>query len=301
MFAKLYCIRYADNYCYFNFEGYLLNSPNWCVVILSFNHPEWTRRCVESVLRQKLNVPIYLVHNGSQRKFVSEMQSIFSAPVEHLIFEQNTGYSGGANRGLSRAFERHEWVLFVTNDCELIEIKGPPVVPGIYAPLVLNRRTQKVDSIGGALKIKGMKLRHLKSIEDWSSDDLLYVPGSAFWIDQSTWMISQGGFLESLGSYWEDVELSLRIVKKGGQIGHWSSTSFLHGVGKTCRKDNHYTLYLFQRNKRILMKLIGADHLQNRWLMWLESVNMTFRLIKARRFQDLKLYRKAIKDSYCSH
>lgn len=268
----------------------------WCVVILSYNHHELTTRCVQSVLKHKIEVPVYLIHNGSRPQSAQILKNNFPSGVIHVEYSDNRGYSGGANRGLQAGFENHDWILFITNDCELLTLGKVPTRPGMYAPLVLNKRTQKVDSVGGALNFKGMKLRHLKDPQDWKTKDQVYIPGSAFWMHKSIWA---GGekFLESLSSYWEDVELSVRLTRKGYFLSHTSDTVFLHGIGKTCRKDKHYTLYLYQRNKRVLTRLLGADNLTNRFLMFCESLILMYRLVKQLRFKDLILFRQSLKDS----
>src|SRR5690606_29453549 len=120
------------------------------VSILSFNHPQHTSRAVESVLRHYPAERVHLTHNGSRREVADELRRKFPS-VRHFYLEENRGFTGGANAALRAGFEVSPWVLFVTNDCELMKAPADmgSLVPGLYAPKVYRRKIPVVDSIGG--------------------------------------------------------------------------------------------------------------------------------------------------------
>src|SRR5690606_2360973 len=74
-----------------------------------------------------------------------------------------------------------------------------------------------------------------------------YIPGTTFLAHQSAFE-KVGGFDESLHTYWEDVDLSVRANRAGIHLGVAPQWEFLHKVGKTCHKDPFYTRHLFHRN-----------------------------------------------------
>src|SRR5438874_338596 len=92
-------------------------------VILSFNHPELTTRCVTSVLEHfGSSEPVYLVHNGSEKASLEILRQHFPQ-VHHIELSENRGFSGGANRGLGAAFrDGAQTVIFLTNDTTLEKI-----------------------------------------------------------------------------------------------------------------------------------------------------------------------------------
>lgn len=234
-----------------------MNSYRYGLVVLSYNHPELTAKTISSVLA--LGYPeqqIVLVHNGSDSKHILALKNQF-VKLEHLVLEKNHGYSGGANRGLEKAFETFEKVLFLTNDIEVTRL--PEVIQHNYdicTPLIWKRNSNKVDSIMGALDKRTGKLRHFKSLADYHKrfdHEWIYPPGTAFTLNKKCFE-KLAGFDETFHTYWEDVDLGLRAQKQGFSIGHHDDIQLRHKIGKTCHQDRFYTLYLFQRNRKRLMK-----------------------------------------------
>ncbi len=232
------------------------------IVVLSYNHSQLTTECVESVLQQTSDLPIYLIHNGTEKKQKDFLyKKLTSQQIHHLEFPHNKGFSGGANFGLTEALKKYTWVLFLTNDTLLKKLPSPEIFKalpaGQYAPLILVKRNQKVDSLGAAINPSTGHLFHVKSAEDFhriqkeQKSSFVYVPGTAFIIDQKTFFNSEG-FDESLGTYWEDVDYSINLQKKNQTVGILSDVVIEHKIGKTCHKDTYYTTYLFHRNRLVI-------------------------------------------------
>ncbi|MEZ0391376.1 MAG: glycosyltransferase family 2 protein [Pseudobdellovibrionaceae bacterium] len=263
------------------------------VVVLSYNHPELTERTLKSVQLHFSDPEILLVHNGSLVQHQTRLQESFPK-IEHLQIENNRGYPGGANAGLKQAFQNSEWVLFLTNDCQLLEWQTPPT-PGLIAPLIWARKIGRVDSLGGSFEIHRAHLSHCKSEEEFSKAENSYVPGTAFWLHRDIFN-SVGGFDESLEMFWEDVDFSLRVAQAGYPLQTDSKTQILHAVGKTTHKNSHYTTYLFQRNR----KRISLKYAKKNWPVYFHLSKSWGRLgwIHLRRgdFAKLRLLHKAICD-----
>src|SRR5262249_26326102 len=107
----------------------------------------------------------------------------------------------------------------------------------------------KIHSLGGHVDLRRGKLTHFEESPPAKLPKTFYVPGAAFLINQGAWK-KLGGFDESLGNYWEDVDLSLRASKAGIRLGVNPGIILRHGVGKTCGGDPLYSVYYFQRNRR---------------------------------------------------
>jgi GT2 family glycosyltransferase len=266
-------------------------------VVLSYNHPELTARTLQSVLKVTSSHLITLVHNGSEAPHVQKLRTQFPQ-VEHLVFKSNRGYSGGANRGLAHVFQKKLWALFLTNDCELQTLPvSLPEQPGLFAPKIEIRKTGRTDSLGGLFHIQSARLEHCKVESEFTlrrKDVLPYAPGTAYLIHRYVFLDS-GGFDERLGTYWEDVDFSVRVQQRGWPLSLISEIKIHHGIGKTCHKHREYTLYLYQRNR----KTVGLRYVPSyrRPLLQVQLVGswlrIASRLIRQRRTRDLRLLWKA--------
>lgn len=233
-----------------------------CFLVLSYNHPELTRKCVQSLLDIAASddpLPVFLVHNGSEVIHREKLKILFPEIV-HLELLQNRGYSGGLNFGLEECFKDYERIIFVTNDVELVSLpKIWPKEHGFYAPKIFFRKVEKIDSIGGVFIPHLLKLIHIKNDFDFelllqkprSKWKIPYVPGSAFVLDREIFK-KVGNVDERLHTYWEDVDFSARAYLAHLPMGAIKDLTFLHRVGKTCHQKPFYTTYLFQRNRRIV-------------------------------------------------
>lgn len=256
-------------------------------VILSFNHPNITARAVQSVINTLSDTTnkfpfylennsndlknIFLIHNGSLEKNVQQLQNQFP-DIHHILIPENKGYTLGVNTGLDFVFNSHstankfDWILFITNDCELLSISSTPKNPGLYAPKIFLRNTGRLHSLGGCFTPHKAHLKHYEhppSSENKLSFGFLakkyfYVPGTAFFIHQNTWRVLKNHqplrLDENLHTYWEDVDYSVELQKLNHPVGWHSDCELKHGVGKTCHKDPFYTHFLFKRNRKIISR-----------------------------------------------
>ncbi len=237
---------------------------NRCFLVLSYNHPELTKKCIQSIidkLGETEKIPIYLVHNGSEKTHILKLKDCFPN-ISHLILSENLGYSGGVNFGLRECFKFFERIIFVTNDVEiqsLPRLHEWPNTSGFYAPTIYFRKLEKIDSLGGIFIPYRLKLIHIKNNDIFvnllkkrrNKWIIPYVPGSAFVLDREIYE-KVGSMDEGLHTYWEDVDFSARVYLQNLNMGLIKDLSFLHRVGKTCHQKPFYTTYLFQRNRRIV-------------------------------------------------
>jgi len=249
---------------------------------------------------KKMEVPIYLVHNGSLGRHKSFLMSIFP-DVHHIVLLKNQGFSGGANAGLAAVFEKHEWAIFLSNDCTIENFPRLPDAPALVAPKILVGASERVDSLLGTFNPPKAALRHVRSKSDlqhiskekgWKQ----YAPGAAFAVHRKVWSAANG-FDESLGSYWEDVDFSQRVLTAGYTVETNENWIIRHKRGATCHGLPLYTLYLFQRNRRIISWKY-CDGVFERFLLIIVLVFSWFllilRLLKGARYKDIKLLVRAI-------
>lgn len=266
-------------------------------VLLTYNHPDISIRALKSILKFDFT-KVIVVHNGSEKRNIQKIKESFqSEKVEHLLLEENKGFSGGANAGLNRAFIYSDSAIFVTSDTELISLPKVWDDHKVMTPLILRKNTDKVDSLWGAFQPGKAKIWHIKEEAFSSLNTHTYAPGTAFAVSRKIWN-DVGGFDESLGTYWEDVDWSQRAQASGYFIQYDKTFQLRHGIGKTCHGNSLYTIYYFQRNrKRIswryasnLQKFNLSWHLANSWFY------LGVKLFRNKRWNDLKLLGRAIID-----
>lgn len=280
----------------------MLTDTNYSIAILSYNHPELTAATVNSVLQTGfLTSKIYLIHNGSELKHQNLLVSRFSQ-IRHLYLSENKGYSGGANAALDEVFKNDERLLFLTNDTE-VQFLNPqfPENLDFFSISILKRNSSFLDSIIGTVNLKTGHLSHIKSESELSnlpSFIKTYIPGSAFGIAKKTY-VTIGGFDESLHTYWEDVDLSLRAHAAGTQIriGFYDGFQVKHKIGKTCHKHRFYTLYLFQRNRKRILRKYGSSVILFNYYFIRDMTRLFFKVFKSENFKaDIRYWWKAVCD-----
>ena len=165
-------------------------------VILSYNHPVITARCVSSVLKFLRAENVALLHNGSENLHIQELKNQFPQ-IQHWHLEKNYGYSAGVNEAFRKSFETCEWIFLMTNDTELtrwdLEISSLEV--GLYSPKIWLRKEGRIDSCGGLFNSRRGRLQHLReplTKKDLSWGQYLYAPGTAFLSRSSQGEVSPG-------------------------------------------------------------------------------------------------------------
>jgi GT2 family glycosyltransferase len=256
--------------------------------ILSYNHPELTKRTIHSCLKLVESSQITLLHNGSETKWVASLKESFP-DIEHIALTNNAGFTGGVNSLLQHVLSLSEWCLFLTNDVQLLSLKVP-AQPGLVAPLVYRRKIEFIDSIGGRFYPQRGHLEHCRTESDFlnlPTDSIPYVPGTGFWIHQNIFR-SVGLFDTFLGTYWEDVDYSQRVRINGFRLGVETETKMIHSVGKTCHKNRIYTSYLYPRNKYYVSLRYNQKPLSRAFFRSRYWSHLVFDLVKALFKRDIE-------------
>lgn len=276
-----------------------------CILILSYNHPEITARTIRSVQMVSI-LPILLVHNGSELFHIQKLEKEFPG-IEHIVLNSNRGFSGGANYGFQHAFKDYDSIIFLTNDCTVENLPQSWDENSLLLPKILHKKSERIDAVGGYFIPHKGEINHCRNIDDFESillnvknkrpfvRVLPYAPAVAFGISKKIFE-EVGGFDESFGTYWEDVDWSQKILSIGFKMQVSSNWMIRHMVGKTCHKHSLYSLYYFQRNRKKVSWKYCANYLKPLLIIQLVKIwTKTFlRLIVSKRYQDLKLLYRVV-------
>ena len=97
-----------------NNHRFILNSkmPSLSIIIINYNTPELTERCVDSVLSftELSDFEVIIVDNGSSKRYLPNTDS----RVKYVYNRKNLGFSGGNNLGLTLAMG--EYILLLNSD-----------------------------------------------------------------------------------------------------------------------------------------------------------------------------------------
>jgi GT2 family glycosyltransferase len=268
-------------------------------VVLSYNKPEITKRCLASCLNFFAEASIFLIHNGTLQKHESSLRHEFTN-INHLKIPQNLGYSGGAQFGIQSIFVEHNFQMcfFITNDCELLsfpQLNPETMAMTFFAGGCLLRKDLAVECTFGAVNLANGRLRHLKILQETIRPEEKYIPGHFFLIARETWF-KLGGFDTTLHTYWEDVDLSLRAIAQQISLTHLPDLRVQHSGGKTTRGNPFYSLFLFQRNR----KRITKRHTDNQFLFliyfYFDLLKLVLKHLRRKQIENLKLFWKILCD-----
>ena len=93
------------------------------IIIPVYNVEKYVRPCIESILRQGLNIDSYeiiIINDGTQDKSMNVISDIIETRQNiHVINQKNQGLSMARNNGITKAIG--EYILFVDSDDLLID------------------------------------------------------------------------------------------------------------------------------------------------------------------------------------
>ena len=196
------------------------------VVVPSLNGKELLEDSLPYLFASLKNISSYeviVVDNGSSDNTVTYIREEY--PTIHLLtLAQNVGFTGAVNAGVKQA--KGSYVLILNNDCHLQQdtikklLKYMRDNPDHVAtqPIVLNLE-QDVENIGFIVDLKHARAHpvaepsHIPGKLTDLSTFVYGLSGTCFLIQKEVFE-DIGMFDESFHSYLEDVDLSMRLVRK---------------------------------------------------------------------------------------
>lgn len=203
------------------------------VIILNWNLPFDTVKCVESVLASDYpNFRVLVVDNASTDDSVEIFKQRFNQKIEILVLDKNYGFGQGNNYGIRMAIQQNaDYTLLLNNDTfvdatmisEMVSCARTDATIGIVGPLIFYADNPRSVWFSGMRFWKQLYVVQrglhvsLNSNLNQRCEYVDFVSGCGMLVDRSLWM-EVGFFSPEYYMYYEDLDLCLRSKKSGFKI-----------------------------------------------------------------------------------
>lgn len=239
------------------------SSSNTNIVLVNWKGATDTRRCLESLSKcLDSSFCVTVVDNSQNLDGIREVCSGFNF-VNYYDAGGNVGFADGCNAG-AKLNASCEYVLLLNNDTE--------VEPDFLSPLLLLLQSNEEIAACSATIYYGDKRNSVwfagSSIDPSSGSAIHSLPSSNSvsivpWLTGCCILIRKaiyeelGGLNRNYFTYWEDVDLSLRLIRMGYRLAVVSESRIYHYVSSSSMKVSNATTYYYWRNRLWLVR----DHL----------------------------------------
>jgi len=253
------------------------------VVILNWNRPDDTIKCLESVYKLSVagfQLLVVVVDNGSTDDSIDRIQKS-KVIKQKLKFEiirnrENLGFAGGNNVGLRHALDNGaDYVLVLNNDTrvdpdlliQMIEVAKKYPELGIASPKIyfeegfeFHKKRYIKSDLGNILWYAGGeidwdnvygKTRGVDEVDKRQYDKIEetdFGTGTCMLINVKA-LERVGLFGEKYFMYFEDVDLSVRMKKKGWKVIYVPRARLWHKVAQSSRIGSNLNDYYITRNR----------------------------------------------------
>lgn len=216
-------------------------TPFVTALVLNWNLPEDTRRCVESLQQSDYsNLRVVVVDNGSRAEVYTQLRAELPH-VEFVRSEVNLGFAEGNNLGFRSALEQGaDYVLVLNNDTvvdphmvsRLVEVAEAEPNAGLIGPIIYYLDRPGDVWFAGYRFLHGIYILrrglHLKPPVE-PVEDVEFVSGCGVLIRRA--VLEQVGFFSNeYFMYYEDLDLCFRALAAGWRILCVTDARMWHAV-----------------------------------------------------------------------
>jgi GT2 family glycosyltransferase len=239
------------------------------IVIPSFNRPELLSDCLSSVREHApLWTEFIVVDDGSSDAVISQVAKRF-AGVRVVRHDTSMGFAAAANRGIAAA--SGSIIELLNDDTQVsagwaegaLRCFTDPTVAAV-APLVLQGTADAeflchriIDSAGDEYDRGGFarKRGHGQRLsEKFRVQCEVFGASASSAFYRADVLRAVGGFPESFGAYFEDVDLAWRVRRAGYRAVYEPSSLVWHRVGSSYRKHRRLLERQSQNEERVFWR-----------------------------------------------
>ena len=259
------------------------------VVVVTWNHRDLLRSCLQSITRQKLEQPFEVVvvdngsDDGSPEMVLREFPENPAFRLTLIRNQVNVGFCAGNNQGF--AASDSEFVALLNNDAEaepdwlaalVRAFEGRAEIGMAASKILVHEDSRRIDKAGHLIypdgQNRGRGSGELDAGQYDRIEEVLWPDGCAAMYRRA--MLDQiGGFDEDFFAYADDAELGLRARIAGWKCLYMPGARVRHHRGATLGVRSERRLVLIER-KRVLL----AAKLFPWSLLWLNGAYYLTRL-----------------------
>lgn len=268
------------------------------IIILNYNTPEETNLCIESIQKNvKVKYQIYVVDNHSNEANRENLISSLSGrDVRLIMLDENLGYSGGNNAGISSAIsDKVKYIMIVNSDVVFdndvcfyllnsldkdVVAAGPKVVryDGSDGQNLINTYSYKNAIFDRRPFCDFSKIFTSLNAEIKTPDEKLIfdgmVSGCCFLIDAEKF-VNIGCFDDNVFLYSEERIMSIKLRQKNYKTAYIPEAIIHHLEGNSTKKEDnsfadyhryisdYYTVITYMKPSKLKRDIFKAIRLIN--------------------------------------
>jgi GT2 family glycosyltransferase len=225
------------------------------IVVVSFESPEVTRRCLESLAADPSAVGRRtVVVDNSRRREAAVSLDLLPAGTLLVPCPDNPGFGAGANRGVERLRREVDLSAYVVlnHDVEVfpgfldaaaaaLAVAGTGAAAG---PIHLDRPAGPLWYAGGDFRPLTGTVRQSRAAADAARPrEVGFLPGTALAVAAAAWE-EVGGFDPRIFLYHEDLDLCLRLRRAGWRLRFSPGMEAVHHMGTSTGSRSYSAFYL---------------------------------------------------------
>jgi len=232
------------------------------MIVLHYGDPSLTINCLRSLAGCGAN--IYLVENGAEGSPGEELPE-FGPDVRMIRTGANLGFAGGMNAGIRRALsDGARFIAILNNDTEaesgfaekimekFIECEGGKVC---FSPLITDASGKSVWFGGGRLSWIGARAEHFALGSGVMPPEALetgFLTGCVLCFPRDA--AEKAGLMkEDYFLYWEDIDWSVRLKRKGFRLMVFPDARVRHLGSASSGLESDSYLYYYHRNQLLFL------------------------------------------------
>lgn len=275
-----------------------MNRPRVSIIISNYNGKKWLKNCLESLIAQDFHEPfeIILVDDASTDGSAEYVKNYFSQ-VKVIALDKEQGFTGSNNIGAKHA--QGEYLIFVNPDTKAEEKWLDSLVIAadgnkqykILCPIQTPRQNMNRPFVLNAFGMS--RLSPFESTEEITSS--LFAAGGCFLI-RKEWLNKLGYLFDPYYfCFAEDVELSLRTILMGGEIGYVKNSRIWHYHGGAGEHRSILWASLILRNSLLTYyKLFKSENFVRMFIAKIFHIMLRFSLQPRRLKENLGLLKGLI-------
>lgn len=237
------------------------------IIIVNWNGEKFLQKCFDSLINQTYkDFKIYFVDNGSEDNSIDIVKNYsYKLDIDVIRLDKNVGFAKANNIGIDKAMnDTNKYIITLNNDTELhynclenlVNTISNNLKYDIYQLLMINYFDRNLIDAAGLsfdkrlyVNQKGYKCP-ISKIEEFSEEIQGACAGAAAYSKESLLRVKDkfGYFDSNFFAYFEDVDLALRLLKKGYKTLLVKDSIVYHVHSGTGQQNSTFKTYYLTRN-----------------------------------------------------